>query len=103
MPIGPASSRQLCKSSVISLIRPRSGNWKSWETNIGPDTVVLIHDIPRSLVESGSPDKSKVEIIPKESDYEDDVTQLAAARARLLARIAEIDAPLGAESSASQL
>ena len=47
-------------------------------------------------------DKAKVEIIPKKSYCQGDVAQLAAERARLLARVAEIDAVLDAGFTASQ-
>ena len=75
-----------------------SGSWKNWETCIGPETVILMHDVPRSLVESGSPDKAEVEIVPKEN-HSHDVTQLTSERDRLVARVAEIDELLIAASA----
>jgi len=77
-----------------------SGSWKNWETYIEPETMILMHDVPRSLVESGSPDKSVVEIIPRENHYQGEVTQLLSERDRLLARVAEIDANLSTASAA---
>ena len=79
-----------------------SGSWKNWETCIGPETVILMHDVPRSLVKSGSPDKAEVEIVPKEA-HSHDVTQLKSERDRLVARVAEIDELVIAASAASMM
>ena len=61
--------------------------------------MILMHDVPRSLVESGSSDKAGVEIVPQASNRQDEVTQLTLARDRMLARLAEINETLGAASS----
>ena len=71
-----------------------SGSVKNWTSSVEAGSIVEINDAQRSLVETETlPKDITVEIMP--SSTEIDADALNAERARLAARIAEIDALLG--------
>lgn len=73
-----------------------SGSWANWQTYIKPETVLLMHDVPRGLVESEGAKDAIVEIIARNANVVSDHVALSAERSRLWARIVEIDAVLNA-------
>lgn len=72
------------------------GSVKNWQTKVAAGTVVLVRDFPRSMAEALSSNKyeSRQYSIEPESV---DRAALDSERARLLARLAEINANLEAE------
>jgi hypothetical protein len=68
-----------------------SGSMKNWKTKITDGTIFIMTDVPKAAVENnGVPEELTVEIIGQNIDRE----ALEAERAKLIARIAEIDALL---------
>mgnify|MGYP003617560847 FL=1 len=72
------------------------GSVKNWKTVIKAGTVVLMHDVPRASAEAfaEADDLARVEIVKPEGTAAVDREALIAERARLAARIADIDAAL---------
>lgn len=75
------------------------GSVKHWETVINSNSEIILHDVPRGAVESGSdvPDGVEYEII--ETPANDHRAQLEEEKVRLLARLAEIQRELGENST----
>lgn len=78
-----------------------SGSWKNWQTYIAPDSILIMHDVPRALVTSEVPAGATIEILPNSENNQEGKADLESERARLLRRVAELDAALSARSSSA--